>query len=772
MHEVVAFKPAAARAWSLLLIFYRILVHNAWIGTLGLIVTAIALLYFGQSRDLLWGIGEPVLFNLPGPTLGWSNVTPYGSFWLGTVILATTLALVVRTTGAGGFSTLQGGVEPGATKNVAYCARIVLVAALTIMHFAFLRQLTGNAVNAIASLLVMAAVLTVPWILVTIQQGNRGVGQHLVAGVLVAIFLFGVWATARELRGQYIRSLSAVTPSLAFLTTLTFGSCQPLSERTWLIVLGISFALLSCAVFWPWSPSVFWTIGSLPIALIWLAWVICTLACLAITLRRSPKAIGLDLIAGGLLVVWLVSKPSERFGQESFEPTALASKNLQTAGDLKIARDESTASTANGTQFVINADGGGLRAAMFTAEVLAIADDMTCGDFGAHVFAASGVSGGSLGIATWAVMRQEFVQGSVAKGQPAWDECKKSGRQYASTDASPDPSTPLRNRVYGVLAQDHLSATLASMLAHDIWPWGHAERGQALLDSWQTAAQDVLLQYGDSSSRQGGAFATLLKDVTAGLPRPPKLMFTATDIVSGNRVVFSNSEGISSADFGALPIGLAALNSARFPLISPAGLVRIGDKSIRVVDGGYFDNSGAASLIEALTKAKAKNDKELTSNAIAVRIEGNTPDGGSLACGQFFEKLIKDGQYPRDFKMPPQWTGRPAPEEEGWSGLDAAMAARSAQADETAAAVSRLPFISSTVRLQLDYYAGFIPQCPGDGRSDCVTLNISACFNGLLGRRAPLGWYLSANAATNVDRSAWDAATQLVKLLPSASDGR
>ena len=53
-----------------------------------------------------------------------------------------------------------------------------------------------------------------------------------------------------------------------------------------------------------------------------------------------------------------------------------------------------------------NAHGGGLRAAAFTAQVLAGADDASCGRFGEQVAAYSGVSGGSLGIATYLVARQ------------------------------------------------------------------------------------------------------------------------------------------------------------------------------------------------------------------------------------------------------------------------------------------------------------------------------------------------------------------------------
>jgi hypothetical protein len=47
-------------------------------------------------------------------------------------------------------------------------------------------------------------------------------------------------------------------------------------------------------------------------------------------------------------------------------------------------------------------------------------------------------------------------------------------------------------------------------------------------------------------------------------------------------------------------LSTAALNSARFPLISPAGTIRNKDQRIidRIVDGGYFENYGVLSAKE------------------------------------------------------------------------------------------------------------------------------------------------------------------------------
>jgi hypothetical protein len=56
--------------------------------------------------------------------------------------------------------------------------------------------------------------------------------------------------------------------------------------------------------------------------------------------------------------------------------------------------------------FFVAAAGCGLRAGFWTANLLAAVDDATCGEFGRHVYAYSGVSGGSLGLAAFVAQRR------------------------------------------------------------------------------------------------------------------------------------------------------------------------------------------------------------------------------------------------------------------------------------------------------------------------------------------------------------------------------
>src|SRR5208282_2026965 len=67
-----------------------------------------------------------------------------------------------------------------------------------------------------------------------------------------------------------------------------------------------------------------------------------------------------------------------------------------------------------------------------------------------------------------------------------------------------------------------------------------------------------------------------------------------------------------------------ALNSARFPLISPAGTIRNKDHKIvdRIVDGGYFENYGALSAKE-LALAVHAHDQNLFPLIVVI---SNDPD--------------------------------------------------------------------------------------------------------------------------------------------------
>ena len=251
------------------------------------------------------------------------------------------------------------------------------------------------------------------------------------------------------------------------------------------------------------------------------------------------------------------------------------------------------------TRFLISAEGGGLRAAYWTAIALEqfsqrrkepLIDDATL---------LSGVSGGSLGLATW-IAAQRLPK-------PARLECIKAflGKDFL---------TPLTS---GLLFLDVprlvLPRTIASHHRGDYFE-------KYLAEQWRTLTGDTF-------------FYDRLDGLTVG-KNEARVFFNATDAVSGQFVTFGNgapppatgagagSNRLNLALVAALPdlrVAQAVHFSARFLYLSPTPDVEMtaaeaaqalglgksvdGEVMARVatlVDGGYFDNSGLGPALRTL----------------------------------------------------------------------------------------------------------------------------------------------------------------------------
>lgn len=269
--------------------------------------------------------------------------------------------------------------------------------------------------------------------------------------------------------------------------------------------------------------------------------------------------------------------------------------------------------------FFVSAEGGGIRAAYWTARRLAILDVDTGGDFARHVFAYSGVSGGSLGIAT-------FLDATNNRRLVGVEMVRAIDRFYENDFLAPLASqllvaVPLRTISFGIVKSVRRDIAFERQLAAD-WLAATGSQSMALpfLRAIQPHPEDV----------------------------PPVVVLNATRAETGLRVVLSNvriADGLGSRShnlFGLLyPWGSLSLTmaeavhlSARFPVVSPPASVyapyfvpyqrlrsnsygmtreasddcssrftpdeRCGQWSLKhwgtIVDGGFVDNSGVASL--------------------------------------------------------------------------------------------------------------------------------------------------------------------------------
>jgi hypothetical protein len=254
----------------------------------------------------------------------------------------------------------------------------------------------------------------------------------------------------------------------------------------------------------------------------------------------------------------------------------------------------------------VAAEGGGIRAAYFTARVLSTLQDY-CPRFAQHTYALSGVSGGSLGVAVFAGLAAD---GATNDGSLT---CAMTARGNISTKAD------------AVLSADLLTPLVGAFLYRDLvqqflpFPIEKFDRAHALEDAF-ASAWDGQPDPGDQR------FARSFYDLWTDFPgkATPALLLNATRVATGQPMVISNLDlkpgqfgqlqTLSSLDPSLAPSLAAAVGlSARFPLLTPAGTILTPDApdrrpKQRYVDGGYFDNSGLISLINLMSSLPLAGD--------------------------------------------------------------------------------------------------------------------------------------------------------------------
>jgi hypothetical protein len=252
---------------------------------------------------------------------------------------------------------------------------------------------------------------------------------------------------------------------------------------------------------------------------------------------------------------------------------------------------------------IVAAEGGGVRAAYWTASVLsALQDRYPC--FASGVAGLSGVSGGSVGASVFAAQVAHRI--GLAPGMDV-PECKDYDGSVKNTYLACSRS---------VLGRDFLSPTLAYFLFPDLvqrflpFPVAFFDRGAALEQAWERSWK--------STFKSSDYFAAPFDSLWTG-PGPswrvPALFLNGTWAENGWRLVSSpvqlGREEVSAArnifDLSDHPMRLstAAHTSARFTYVSPAGtLVKDRRMAGHVVDGAYFENSGAATAGEILNASR------------------------------------------------------------------------------------------------------------------------------------------------------------------------
>lgn len=263
---------------------------------------------------------------------------------------------------------------------------------------------------------------------------------------------------------------------------------------------------------------------------------------------------------------------------------------------------------------VVAAQGGGIRAAALTALTLAKLDAMHPG-FSDHVFLISGVSGGAVGAG--------FYAATIAQERGAQDQLP-----------------PRIDRLRKTLRQDYLSGPLGRLFFTDaITMWAplprvtSLDRSDALSASFRDGAGDAAPLLGKPLSFFTGQAPFLaLNTSSVGRTSPFVLTRLQTDF-AGSRLAGLDSLG--SRDYRyEISLSDAMGLSSRFPGITSAGILRSPTgRTVALVDGGYFDNSGlgtALAFMDRLTQVRLKDGRKVRFLILRIgsKIDADDPASG------------------------------------------------------------------------------------------------------------------------------------------------
>jgi hypothetical protein len=319
-------------------------------------------------------------------------------------------------------------------------------------------------------------------------------------------------------------------------------------------------------------------------------------------------------------------------------PARRASANE--AFDAWYARAAAMPEHANGGEIpviVVATEGGGIRAAYWTATVLTELQD-NAPAFADHTFAISAVSGGALGA-------EVFDALLIRRG-----------------GLSQSPVTPLKPEVRKMLNFDALSGTLAALAQPDLLqrflPAAFLpDREQALENGWETGWHRAF----GSDLFSNGFVATMQK-----YPGLPSLFLNGTIEETGERIITSNVDVRTFLGFrnaydafdelkADIPLSAASGMSARFTYVSPAGQIPYNrsDRTLKtipklcvtgdqpnpnygrkflghVIDGGYFESSGGVTAAEIVAFLWEKKKDHPRIHPIVVDIDFWNPGGQCL----------------------------------------------------------------------------------------------------------------------------------------------
>lgn len=305
----------------------------------------------------------------------------------------------------------------------------------------------------------------------------------------------------------------------------------------------------------------------------------------------------------------------------------------------RLMREQKPGADGRYPVILVATEGGGIRAAYWTAAVLTSLTD-SVPTFPEHLFAISGVSGGSLGATVYEGLLVRRADYAMRLDELEYEP--QRGENHT-----------LRFAARQVLSQDSLAPTLAAMLQPDLAqrfiPFALLpDRARALEGGWERAWRTAIAR---PNGQPDDLFSTGFVNMLHGREeRLPSLFLNGTLVETGHRIIASNltfdpAQLPQSIDlFGAIGddvrVSTAVDNSTRFAYVSPAATLRRGRKGNggspvdcspgerceHVIDGGYFENSGAHTTSDILQIiAHSKYASRVNAHVIFIQFEMKQP---------------------------------------------------------------------------------------------------------------------------------------------------
>lgn len=343
--------------------------------------------------------------------------------------------------------------------------------------------------------------------------------------------------------------------------------------------------------------------------------------CLAFAFRliAEPHFVGADALPG---------KGEYEQSRAGVDRMAPPEPSILTAAGLKFKNYQEFSAKPDRPpeSWLISAEGGGIRSAYWTGMVLANLNEQTDGELGKRAVMYSGVSGGSLGVATW-----------------------------LAADAL-SSLTPLQKTetVHAFLSRDFFSPLVAGLLFLDL-------PKIVLGPLWWKDSRDVIFERAIIRrwKRQTGSnfFARkLIRDGLCDAPcNQPVVVFNTTEVTSGLLVPISNGSGwlagwnsptrridhpmerdLKTTTLLDAPIATLVHLSARFPFLSPTGIIGFRTDTLwekRREEAKYLndDLSQPIEVTQALVReAEAKYSPEAQAKLPGITLAGRLVDGGYI----------------------------------------------------------------------------------------------------------------------------------------------